>query len=434
MARFLVATTAFPAHLDWGGLLSTAQHLYADGHDVLWLTGSALTERLQREGAQVRSIPTVDPHRDGKHREFLGPDADRRVIVDTWRAAFHAPRDPAIPFPRRLVPSYTFLIRLLTESWLYEEAMANCCDAIAAIIKEWLPDVLIAEPFMLPAALAAEAAGVPLASCGYPGPLLTLQPLPEVAKVARQVHDTLTRLRRRLHLSTLPPRPDVDLFFAAPNLQIVFFPPDWYGDLSGPVSPGVQFVGSTSMVNGGEPENDGATGQRPLVVMAVASSYLPDPRVLRAMFDGVGRVDGSGVIGGCPELRPLFEPLPRHIRWERWVCYDEVLPNAAAIVHHGGLGTTHAAVHAATPQLVLPGPIDQCLHAEAVARAGAGLMHVGPLTAEALGGRLRELLSSAQYRRSALRLREHFGRFGGVSRAAALLVDLARTHHPSKAN
>jgi len=57
-------------------------------------------------------------------------------------------------------------------------------------------------------------------------------------------------------------------------------------------------------------------------------------------------------------------------------------------------------------------------------------MYVGPLTGDALEGLLREVLLSPKYRWSALRLWEHFGRFGGVPRAAALLVELAQSHRP----
>jgi UDP:flavonoid glycosyltransferase YjiC (YdhE family) len=107
------------------------------------------------------------------------------------------------------------------------------------------------------------------------------------------------------------------------------------------------------------------------------------------------------------------------------VSYDDILPHAAAFVHHGGLGTTHAGVRAACTQLVLPGPVDQILHAEAVARCGAGICYVGPLVADAMGPLLGDLLSTPAYRSRAAVLRDRFAACGGVTRAVDLLVGLA---------
>jgi UDP:flavonoid glycosyltransferase YjiC (YdhE family) len=50
----------------------------------------------------------------------------------------------------------------------------------------------------------------------------------------------------------------------------------------------------------------------------------------------------------------------------------EILPRCAAIVHHGGIGTTAAALAAGTPQLILPFAYDQFDNAARVERLGVG--------------------------------------------------------------
>lgn len=49
-----------------------------------------------------------------------------------------------------------------------------------------------------------------------------------------------------------------------------------------------------------------------------------------------------------------------------------LFPRCAAVVHHGGIGTTHAAVRAGVPQVVMPHLLDQFYTAHRVSLAGVG--------------------------------------------------------------
>ena len=67
-------------------------------------------------------------------------------------------------------------------------------------------------------------------------------------------------------------------------------------------------------------------------------------------------------------------PLPANVHVEEWVAQDAVAPHAAAIVGHGGHGTTLGALAHGVPLVVVPlFSIDQWSNAAAVARAGAGV-------------------------------------------------------------
>jgi UDP:flavonoid glycosyltransferase YjiC (YdhE family) len=54
--------------------------------------------------------------------------------------------------------------------------------------------------------------------------------------------------------------------------------------------------------------------------------------------------------------------------------YSEAFPRAAAIVHHGGVGSTGLAMRAGRPMLIVPRAWDQPDHAERIARLGIGRM------------------------------------------------------------
>jgi vancomycin aglycone glucosyltransferase len=73
-----------------------------------------------------------------------------------------------------------------------------------------------------------------------------------------------------------------------------------------------------------------------------------------------------------------------------------LFPRVAAVVHHGGAGTTTAAARAGTPQLIVPQIGDQPYWARRVAELGIGVAHEGPTpTVESLSAALEKALSPA---------------------------------------
>jgi len=69
--------------------------------------------------------------------------------------------------------------------------------------------------------------------------------------------------------------------------------------------------------------------------------------------------------------------VPEGVAVERWVDHDALLPGAAAVVGHGGLGTTLRALAHGVPLLLMPLGRDQEFNARQVARLGAGI-HLPP--------------------------------------------------------
>src|SRR5207247_885098 len=65
--------------------------------------------------------------------------------------------------------------------------------------------------------------------------------------------------------------------------------------------------------------------------------------------------------------------LPPTVRHCAFAPFRHLLPLCGAVVHHGGVGTTAAALEAGCPQLILPLAWDQADNAARVAELGAGL-------------------------------------------------------------
>jgi len=65
-------------------------------------------------------------------------------------------------------------------------------------------------------------------------------------------------------------------------------------------------------------------------------------------------------------------PLPPHALHAAYAPFSRVLPRAAAVVHHGGIGTCAQGLAAGIPQLLMPMAFDQPDNAMRLRRLGVG--------------------------------------------------------------
>jgi vancomycin aglycone glucosyltransferase len=100
---------------------------------------------------------------------------------------------------------------------------------------------------------------------------------------------------------------------------------------------------------------------------------------------------------------------------------QKLFPRMAAVVHHGGAGTTTTAVRAGSPQVVVPQIVDQPYWAGRVAALGIGAAHDGPSpTFESITAALKVALSEETRARAAGVAARSPG--DGAMQAAKLLV------------
>jgi rhamnosyltransferase subunit B len=71
-------------------------------------------------------------------------------------------------------------------------------------------------------------------------------------------------------------------------------------------------------------------------------------------------------------LQQLPGDLPESVRHCSYAPFSQLFPECAAVVHHGGAGTTAQALAAGLPQLILPMAWDQPDNAFRVRKLGAG--------------------------------------------------------------
>lgn len=91
--------------------------------------------------------------------------------------------------------------------------------------------------------------------------------------------------------------------------------------------------------------------------------------------------------------------------------FEELMPHVAAVVHHGGAGTTYTALAGGVPAVVVPHLGDQAYYARRVAELGAGIRSVPRwrLSASLLARMVEAVLEPP--------VRERAGEIGGLLRS-----------------
>jgi UDP:flavonoid glycosyltransferase YjiC (YdhE family) len=108
------------------------------------------------------------------------------------------------------------------------------------------------------------------------------------------------------------------------------------------------------------------------------------------------------------------------------VDHRALLPRASAIIHHGGAGTTHAAVAAGIPSVVVPHIGDQAYWAARLHRLGVAPKPLpgSRLSAASLADRIRQAVGDGQMRGRASALAERIASEHGTDAAVRLVETL----------
>ncbi|MBM3269991.1 MAG: glycosyltransferase family 1 protein [Candidatus Sericytochromatia bacterium] len=192
-----------------------------------------------------------------------------------------------------------------------------------------------------------------------------------------------------------------------PNLAVTGYwfldhPPDWRppADLAAFLAAGPPpvYVGFGSMT----PRDPGTLAEKAIAALRRAGAR----GVLLAGWGGLGRSDGDDDV-------LVVENVP----------HDWLFPRMGAIVHHGGAGTTAAALRSGVPSLVVPFFADQPFWGRRVATLGAGPPPIphGALTAERLGEAIATMLGDAAMRDRARAIGDAIAAEDGVGKAVGLI-------------
>ncbi|MEU3647748.1 glycosyltransferase [Lentzea sp. NPDC034063] len=139
--------------------------------------------------------------------------------------------------------------------------------------------------------------------------------------------------------------------------------------------------------------------ERPLVYLTFGTAFS-NPDVLKTAIAGVAGVDAEVLVATGPQVDPsVLTDVPANVHVLPWVPQADLLAHADLVVHHGGAGTTVAAMTNGLPQLILPQGADQFRNAEIVEDTRLGGRLVGEdFTADAVQETAQKLLKDNEVR------------------------------------
>ena len=134
-------------------------------------------------------------------------------------------------------------------------------------------------------------------------------------------------------------------------------------------------------------------GEPPVYVGFGSMAMRNSPELARVALEAT-RANGRRLILGRGWANLAVDDQPDDCLIIGDVNHQALFPRLAAVVHHGGAGTTTTAAFAGVPQVIVPQIVDQPHWARRVAELGIGVAHDGAVpTSESLAGALGKALA-----------------------------------------
>jgi UDP:flavonoid glycosyltransferase YjiC (YdhE family) len=344
-------------------LVPLAQRLQRRGHQVVVATEPAFAATVQSRGLEQVAV-------------------GRDLTVDDMMAVLPkildiAPEDQnAYAVPRLFV----------------ELRAHNAVDDLVGVMDEWRPDLVIREPAEFAAWAIAERFGTPHVTVGIG------------MATSAQEWDTLVGpwfagLGDRVGVEDL----DASSLF---RYLLLSFAPAGYHDWSHTPTARVfrpEPVDSSAPLDARVRDLD----DRPLVYATLGTEFynaaLMGSIIAAAVDNDCNVVATTGPQGDPAEIDPHS---PRVVV-SSWIAQDTLLDRTAAVVSHGGAGSTGGPLVRGVPLVVAPQGADQFLHAKRVEELGVGVM-LPPeqQTKDDIGIALATVLQTLRYREAAQRVAE----------------------------
>ncbi len=395
----------FPGRVFPMRLLLTALGSYGDVHPMVGL-GAA----MQNRGHQVQVI--ANPHFravvESAQLELvpLGTEQEYDNLAhhpDLW----HCWRGPKLVLRTCMAGYLRELYALVAEHSVVGET------------------VLGAHPLDIASRMFQEQHGTPLASIHYaPIGLRSMRESPRMFRMwlGERVPDWLKQLQYwagdrllvdrwlgsevnglRAELGLPPLSRILHRWYYSPQ-QIIGLFPDWYA------SPQPDWPARTALA--GFPLWDHATASSAMELPAEVAQFLSEGEAPIVFSPGSAMTEGqaffAAAVEACQRLRrrgilltrypeQLPETLPETVRYFGFVPFSKLLPQAAAFVHHGGIGSSSQGLASGRPQLVMPMAYDQLDNAVRLERLKVGAtLSRRQFRGPAVARQLAQLLASRQ--------------------------------------
>lgn len=386
------------------------------GHRVIFVAGSVFRSLAERAGLEFIGLGTDEEY----YEAIRDPD-----MWNPFRAFRVVTRRLMLPMLR---PIYELIAEHNEPGETVVAAPGTAFGARMAQEKLGAPLATVhLQPIMLRSTVEPACFGFPDIIGALPRSLRTLY-LRAVDRllIDRELGAETNAFRAELSLA--PVSRFFDRWLHSPQLVIGLFPvwfapppPDW--------PPNVRLTGfplwDESEVRQLPPElEEFLQAGEPPVIFTAGSAMAQGKDFFRVSAE-VCRLSGRRglLLTQFPEQLP--PRLPDGVRHFDYVPFSEVLPRAAAFVHHGGIGTTAQALAAGVRQLVVPLAHDQPDNAVRVRRLGVGdFLLPKAYKASAVLKRLDSLLGSSEVAAACRQRASEVATGTGLEQACDLIEEL----------
>jgi MGT family glycosyltransferase len=409
--KILIASTPLMGHLN--PLLAIGRILIAEGHEVAFISGSALRSRIEGIGAKFHAFPA-------------GADFDLEDIVSV------------VPELKDMPPGPEWL-RIAIER-VFVDTIPAQHKGLQQVLRDFPADVIVGDDMIfgvLPMLLGPRSKRPPIVLCGtsilhwrradgapyFAGlpPATTQAQLKEYAAIAQE-HDRVIyqpvgrRLNRSLKdlgvgpLSTPPFDSAVGLADAYMQLTVPSF------EFPRDIPPSVHFVGTPPIIRDQAPLPSWAhelDGSRKVVLVTQGTlanhnfSLLIAPTL--AALASEPDVLVVATAGGRP-VDAIPGPIPGNARLASYLPFEWLLPKVDVFVTNGGYGSVNQAMSFGIPIIAAGLTEDKADVSARIAWSGVGInLATNEPTPEALREAIRTVLDKPNYRSRASLMADEFG-------------------------
>jgi rhamnosyltransferase subunit B len=352
---------------DVNPLLAIAHQLQHAGHSVLFLAAQRYLPLAERAGLKTRPLVTETQfQRLAGNPNLWHPRHGARLIFR--EAVEHFLQSHYRWLEQHCVPGQTVLV-------------SHVLDFAGRVYRDAHPATKFVSVLPAPALLRSPHTPARLSSYFWER-WIPRRLVPALYWCADQWLDhigagPINELRRSLGLASV--QRILHRWWWSPDLVLCLFP-QWYSIDPRDLLPQMRLVGfpladSAEYVS---PEVAQQTAdlchsfgdERP-VVFAPGTAHEHAGTFLQSAAQACEQLKRPGVLISTNAAQ-IPSRLPPGVVAARYLPFSHLLPRSAAIVHHGGVGTTSQALRAGTPQVVVPMAFDQFDNAERVARLGCG--------------------------------------------------------------
>ena len=386
--NILVATLG--SYGDVFPMVAIAASLSQRGHSVTLFTNAYFRSLAARYGLDFVPLGTEEEyHRFADHPGLFDPRQGFSVFMSTLvlpniRRAYEQ-------LQARIQPGKTVIVTSLTvfAARLIQEKLS-----IPTVTIHPMP-MAIKSAYEIP-----KAAGISLPAWSPRWLRRLYWWVADKAVIDPMICPELNALRQELGL------PPVDRVLSrwvhSPQRVICLFP-EWYASPQPDWPPETHLAGFILFAEGDEDELGEEvleflnSGEAPVV-------FMPGSLMQQAQAIFEESVKACEMLGKRAILLSRYaQQIPKHlppgIRHFGYIPFSRLLPHAAALVHHGGIGTGAQAMRAAVPQLIHPMAYDQYDNAARLRALGVGdWIGPGDYRAPRVADKLRELTESPSVR------------------------------------